>query len=72
MKKVIDYVYIISSILGAVVIASNTGTQFVGYCLFLLSSLCTLYLLHLSDASKSLWIVNGMFAVINLYGVIRS
>ena len=72
MKKVVDYVYLISSIVGAALVASNAGVQLAGYTLFLISSLCALYLLRLSNASKSLWIVNGMFALINLFGIIRA
>lgn len=72
VKRLIDGLYLASSIVGATLVALNVGAQLAGYSLFLLSSCCALYLLRDSNASRSLIIVNGVFAVINLIGIIRA
>lgn len=72
IKRILDAIYLISSVLGAVLIAANVGAQLLGYCLFLVSSIIAVYLLHRSNASRSLMIVNVIFAVINLIGIIRA
>lgn len=72
MKRILDVVYLTSSFLGAVLIAANVGAQLLGYCLFLVSSIVAVFLLYRSDASRSLLIVNIMFALINLLGIFRA
>lgn len=71
LKKVADAVYLVGSIAGSALIASNAGMNQIGYVLFLLSSLAGIYLLKNSNASKSLMIVTIYFSVINTIGLIR-
>lgn len=72
VKRIVDGLYLASSAVGATLVALNVGAQLAGYSLFLLSSVCALYLLRGSNASRSLFIVNGVFAVINLIGIVRA
>lgn len=72
LKTALDIVYMTTSITGALLVAANIGAQLVGYTLFLISSLTAIFLLTRSNASKSLIIVNLVFALINLVGIIRS
>lgn len=72
MKKVIDNVYLITSIVGAFLVAINAGYQVIGFSLFLVSSLCGCYLVVNSNASRNLLYVNMMFAMINVVGIIRA
>lgn len=72
VKRIVDGLYLASSAVGATLVALNVGAQLAGYCLFLLSSCCALYLLRGTGASRSLMMVNGMFAVINLIGIVRA
>ena len=72
VKRIVDGLYLASSAVGATLVALNVGAQLAGYSLFLLSSVCALYLLRGTGASRSLMMVNGMFAVINLIGIIRA
>ena len=72
MKKICDFVYIVGSFGGALLIALNIGMNLFGYLLFFLASLASLWLLSKSNASRSLFIVAVGFAIINLIGVFRA
>lgn len=71
-RKIVDAAYLLTSMTGAALVASNIGAQFWGYLLFLVSSICGIYLVWNSNASRSLLWVNAMFAVINVFGLIRA
>ena len=71
-QKIIDTVYLCTSITGALLVALNIGTQMLGYTLFLISSIAGIFLLLRSNASKSLIIVSAVFAMINVIGIIRA
>lgn len=70
--KVTNFIYLSSSIGGALLVALNIGAQVFGYVLFLVSSLTGIILLRKSNAPKSLLIVNIVFAVINTIGLFRA
>lgn len=70
-EKIADVVVVVGSIAGSTLTASNLGYNNIGYVFFILASLATLYLLSLCNASKSLYVVNGYFLIINVVGVIR-
>lgn len=72
MKAILDIIYMVSSIGGAAVVAANIGAQVLGYTLFLISSVTALILLLSSNASRSLVVVNSIFTVINVVGLIRA
>jgi hypothetical protein len=70
-RRIADVIYLVTSILGSALIASNSGHNQLGYALFLASSLSGIYLLHNSNASKSLTIVTLYFTVVNVMGLVR-
>lgn len=70
-RKLLDYGYLASSLAGAALIALNLGTQVLGFTLFLVSNILGVVLLKGSTASKSLILVNVVFALINVVGIVR-
>jgi hypothetical protein len=70
-RRLIDYGYLTSSVVGAALVASNTGTQVVGFSIFLVSNILGIMLLRGTTASKSLVWVNLIFASINVMGIVR-
>lgn len=72
MKNTTEVVYLLSSLTGALLIALNVGMQFEGYLVFLLSSILGAYLVIISNASRSLFAVHLMYAVVNIIGIVRA
>lgn len=70
-RFIADFVYISGSLIGSGLIASNTGLNVFGYCLFFVSSLAGVYLLRGTNASKSLLVVTLYYAAVNLIGIYR-
>jgi len=70
-KQIVDIIYLVTAFAGAIIVASNIGQARLGYSIFFVSSLAALYLLAISNASRSLVVVNILFMVINVYGIIR-
>jgi hypothetical protein len=70
ITRIANSLYLVTSIAGALLIACNLGYNRLGYCLFLVSALSSIWLLSKSNATKSLWIVAIMFAIINVIGII--
>ena len=70
-KQFIDIIYLVTAFAGAIIVASNIGHARLGYSIFFVSSLAALYLLAISNASRSLIAVNILFMGINIYGIIR-
>ena len=70
--RIADVIYLGSSMVGALLVALNIGLQFEGYALFLVSSISGSYLVLKSNASRSLLWVNGLFAIINIVGMVRA
>lgn len=71
MKKIADILFVISNAVGALLIASNIGLHLYGFISFLIGNIFGMYLLKQSNASKSLMIIQVMFTVINIIGIIR-
>lgn len=71
LKFAADLLAVGGSIIGSSLIASNIGYNGLGYFFFILASVATLYLLTISTASKSLYVVNGYFLFINIVGLVR-
>ena len=71
LKLIADIFAVGGSIIGSTLIASNTGHNGLGYFFFILASFATLYLLKISTASKSLYVVNAYFLIINMVGLVR-
>jgi hypothetical protein len=69
--KIVNFVYLATSIVGALLIAANIQANLIGYVLFLISSILGAYLVTISNASRSLLIVNIVFAIINVIGIVR-
>jgi len=72
MKIVADAIAVIGAISGSTIIALNIGMNQFGFVLFLLSSLATLFLLHNSNASKSIELITFYFLITNVIGLIRA
>jgi hypothetical protein len=70
-RKVADVSYILGSMIGAVLVASNTGHAVFGYVLFFVSSVAGVYLLKNTNASGSLMFVTLYFGVVNVFGIFR-
>lgn len=70
-KQLIDIIYLVTAFAGAIIVASNIGQARLGYSIFFVSSLAALYLLAISNASRSLIAVNILFMGINIYGIMR-
>lgn len=68
--KFLNALYLATSVIGAILVALNLGYQFIGYVLFFISSCSGMFIAIRSNAPSSLVIVNGMFAVINIIGLI--
>lgn len=66
----LDWVGALSGIIGALIIASNIGINWIGYIIFLVSSLCYSYL-GWKVNRKGLMVMNLFFIVINIIGLIR-
>lgn len=60
----------ICGILGSVLVAANSGLQFVGYCFFLIGavSCVTVSIKRKDKAGFTLW---AFFTVINLWGIVN-
>lgn len=72
MNKIINFAYLISSISGAALIASNTGYNKFGYVCFLLSSVLTVYMLRHDKKNWSITLTSLIFGVINIVGFLRA
>lgn len=73
MRKVADVVAVAGAVAGSVLIASNAGYALHGYCLFLASSIASVYLLRKTkDAPKSLIALNLFFVAVNTFGIFRA
>ena len=72
MGRMLGAVYIMASMLGAMLVALNIGMQFWGYAVFLISSVVGAYLVWISNADRSLLWVHIMYAGINIIGLIRA
>lgn len=70
-KQIIEWLYLVTAFVGAIIVASNIGHARLGYSIFFVSSLAALYLLAISNASRSLVVVNILFMGIDIYGIIR-
>lgn len=70
-KQIIEWLYLVTAFVGAIIVASNIGQARLGYSIFFVSSLAALYLLAISNASRSLVVVNIFFMGINIYGILR-
>ena len=70
-KRLIEAVYLVTSALGALIIAANINANVYGYLLFLAGSVAGSYLVVESKAPKSLLYVNIMFGCINVIGLVR-
>ena len=71
MKKVYEGIYLVTSFLGAGIIAANVNANVLGYAIFLIASITGGYLAYYSNVSRSVLVVNAMFAVINIIGIVR-
>jgi len=60
----------ICGVLGSMLVAANSGLQFVGYCFFLLGAVsCFMVSIKRKDgAGITLW---AFFAVVNLWGIVN-
>jgi len=73
MRKIADVVAVAGAVVGSVLIASNTGYHLLGYCLFLASSIASVFLLsNTKDAPKSLIALNVFFVAVNSFGIFRA
>lgn len=71
MKKTLDTVALGGAMIGSLLIALNLGVTVIGYGFFLASSIASVRLLMMSDASKALLLTNLWFVLMNVIGIIR-
>lgn len=71
MKKTLDIVALGGAMVGSLLIALNLGVTVIGYGFFLASSIASVRLLMMSDASKSLLLTNLWFVIMNVIGLVR-
>jgi len=71
MKKIADVVALGGAILGSTLIACNLGLAVLGYTLFLLSAISSIYLLKTTKGPGSLLLLNIFFVGINIFGLFR-
>lgn len=71
LRKLADAAYLLTSFAGAIIVAANVGYAQLGYSIFLASSILALYLLSVSNASRSLMVVAVLFMAVNIFGIIR-
>ena len=68
----LNALYTVSSILGAILIASNTNNNKLGYISFTISSLLCIYMMRKDTKNWSIVLVSLVFGVINIVGYIRA
>ena len=71
MKRLWEAVYLVTSAIGASIIAFNINANVLGYSFFLASSVVGSYLAYHSNVSRTVVGVNVMFGVINIVGIVR-
>jgi len=71
MKKIADVVALGGAVVGSMLVASNTGTAAIGYFLFLLSAVASVYLLKTTKGPGSLLLLNLFFVGVNIFGLFR-
>lgn len=73
LKSVIDFVFVGTSLVGAYCVATNDPTlRLIGYILYLISSLASIWLITKSNVSRSMLFVTICFLVINVYGLLKT
>ena len=72
IKTIANILALGGAVIGSFLVASNTGLNVVGYVLFLLSSISSLYLLmKTKDSPKVLMLQNIFFICVNIFGLVR-
>lgn len=72
MFKFVEVVFLLSSIIGAGILALNVGANIFGFVFFLISNVCSFYLYKKSNVSRTMFIVTFIFSIINVLGIIRA
>ncbi len=67
----IDAIALVGSVVGSILVASNTGLTLYGYICFLVASFASIVILRKSHVSKSMLFLNWYYVVINCVGVVR-
>lgn len=71
LKVILDWTYLVCSMIGALCVALNIGIGAYGYILFLISSVIGLFLALRGNSSISIVWVNMGFIVTNIIGLVR-
>ena len=71
IEIVADFFAIGGSMIGSMLIASNTGHIVEGYIAFIVGGAATYYLLHKCEGSWSLKFITIFFFIVNIVGVVR-
>lgn len=70
-KNILDAIAIIGSMLGSVLIASNSSYVFLGYIFFLTANIATYMILSESNVRKSIIWLNIFYIGVNVLGIIN-
>ena len=71
MKRILETVALGGAVIGSTLISLNIGMNVLGYLFFFLSSVASVWLLKMSDASKVLIAVQFWFMITNIIGSVR-
>ena len=68
---VLDYTGLAASVIGSVIVASNTGNNVMGYSFFLVGSVCCATLLHdIQDAKLRRQVMLNLYYIgVNVFGL---
>ena len=72
IRRIADVAVVVCSVIGAGLVAANIGVALYGYIIFMIANVASLVVLSKAQGVKSIILVNVMFFVINLVGIVRN
>jgi hypothetical protein len=72
IRRIADVAVVVCSVIGACLVAANIGAALYGYIIFIIANVASLVVLSKAQGVKSVMLVNAMFFVINLVGIVRN
>ncbi len=71
IQKTLGVIALVGAVIGSLFLALNLPFSGWGYIPFFLSSLVNMWLLHGTNAPKTLMYQNAYFSVVNVVGIVR-
>lgn len=71
MRYWLDVIAVGGSVTGSFLVASNTGTTWIGYMMFLCASMASVIILRRSNVNRSMVYLNLYYVAINSFGLLR-